>query len=161
MSLREDTAPAPPVRWGLPMGVGGVMPFLIEVQSMRKLLACLPIVLLLFGACASKTEESEPQSLTGVAQRQVVVQFDRNGDGYLDLLTLDAYDAELRIVAALDGLPDGEMIDMTAVLEGDRIDPQVADALLLYLADALEVASGTRLDLTDRFGERFTLTIFE
>jgi hypothetical protein len=128
---------------------------------MRTLLLCLPIVLLLFGACASKTEESEPQSLTGIAQRQVVVQYDHNRDGYLDLLTLDAYDAELRIVAALDGLPDGEMIDMTAVLEGDRLDPEVADAILLYLADALEVASGTRLDLTDRFGERFTLTIFE
>jgi hypothetical protein len=160
MSLREDTELPERRRLGLSPWVDGVMPFHIEVQLMRTLLSFLP-VLLLGALVACQSKDSEEASLTGVAQRQVVVQFDRNRDGFLDLLTLNADDAELRIVAALDGLPDGEMVDMTSVLEGDRLDPEIADAILLYLADALDVASGTRLELVDRFGEPFTVTIFE
>ncbi len=102
-----------------------------------------------------------PPPVTSVPQAQeVVVRFDRNGDGQLDLLTLDVTD-DLKIVSALDGSAVGDPIDVTPVLKGTELDPEIVRALKTYLANSLEIASETQLDVVDQNGATVTITIFE
>ncbi len=103
-----------------------------------------------------------PPAVASVSQTQeVVVRFDRNGDDQLDLLTLDTSDENLKIVSALDGSAAGDPVDMTPVLAGTELDPEIVRSLKTYLANSLEVASETQLDVVDQNGETITITIFE
>lgn len=103
-----------------------------------------------------------PSPVTSAPQAQeVVVRFDRNGDDQLDLLTLDTSDENLKIVSALDGSAVGDPVDVTAVLAGTELDPEIVRSLKTYLANSLEVASETQLDVVDQNGETVTITIFE
>ena len=103
-----------------------------------------------------------PPPVTSAPQTQeVVVRFDRNGDDQPDLLTLDTSDENLKIVSAFDGRAVGDPVDVTPVLAGTELDPEIVRSLKTYLANSLEVASETQLDVVDRNGNTVTITIFE
>jgi len=126
----------------------------------------LAVCAVLLPACGGT---SEPAPLSGPGtppvaapqQTQVVLNYDRNGDDLLDLVTVDTATEEFRIVAVLDGSPSGQTVDMTASLAGTALDPSIATALRIHLADSLEVASETRLDVLDGNGNPIPVTVFE
>jgi hypothetical protein len=98
---------------------------------------------------------------TAPQSQEVVVRFDRNGDDEPDLVTLDATDENLKIVSALDGSAAGDPVDVTPVLQGTELDPEIVRSLKTYLANSLDVASETQLDVVDRNGNTVTITIYE
>jgi hypothetical protein len=100
-------------------------------------------------------------SVTSVAQERLVVQMDYNGDEEPDVLTLDTSETPFKVVEALQGTPAGEPVDVTAVLGGQALDPEISRALAEYLAASFSVASRTEMDVRDANDQLVTLVIFE
>jgi hypothetical protein len=140
----------------------------MESMQFTRASIVLAVCAVVLAACGGT---SEPAPLSGPGtpgatvaapqQTQVVLSYDRNGDDLLDLVTVDAATEEFRIVAVLDGSPSGQTVDMTASLAGTALDPAIATALRIHLADSLEVASETRLDVLDGNGNPIPVTVFE
>lgn len=99
--------------------------------------------------------------VASVAQDRLVVQLDYNGDDAPDVLTLDTSSTPFEVVEALEGTPGGDPIDVTDVLSGQTIDPEVSRALAEYLANSFSVATRTELDVRDANDQLITLVIFE
>jgi hypothetical protein len=91
----------------------------------------------------------------------VVVRYDQDADGNPDLLTLDKTETPFTVVEALAGTDDGGSVVVTEKLGGRPIDPAISDALASYLAESLEVASETDLEVVDSSGSEISITVFE
>lgn len=98
---------------------------------------------------------------SSVAQERLVVQMDINGDDEPDVLTLDTSETPFAVVEALQGTAGGEPIDVTGVLGGQTIDPEISRALAEYLANSFSVATRTELDVRDANDQLITLVIYE
>ena len=99
--------------------------------------------------------------VTSVAQERLVVQMDYNGDDAPDVLTLDTSEMPFTIVEALEGTVGGVPVDVTDVLGGQTIDPEISRALAEYLANSFSVATRTEMDVRDANDQLITLVIFE
>jgi hypothetical protein len=99
--------------------------------------------------------------VASAAQDRLVVQMDYNGDDAPDVLTLDTSEAPFTIVEALEGTAGGDPVDVTDVLAGQAIDPEVSSALAEYLAGSFSVATRTELDVRDANDQLITLVIYE
>jgi len=107
------------------------------------------------------TPPIDGSNVTSVAQERLVVQMDFNGDESPDVLTLDTSEAPFTVVEALQGTAGGVPVDVTDVLGGQAIDPEVSRALAEYLATSFSVATRTELDVRDTNDQLVTLVIFE
>jgi hypothetical protein len=96
-----------------------------------------------------------------VAQERLVVQMDINGDEAPDVLTLDTSETPFQVVEALQGTAGGDPVDVTDVLGGQAIDPEISRALAEYLATSFSVATRTELDVRDANDQLVTLVIYE
>jgi hypothetical protein len=101
------------------------------------------------------TIESVPQ------ESQVVVRYDHNGDTLPDVLTLDTSRSPFRIVEVLEGTDSGDPVDRSAFLRDRPIEPAISGAVPSYLAESMQVASETDLDVTNLSGDSVTVTVFE
>jgi hypothetical protein len=99
--------------------------------------------------------------VTSVAQERLVVQLDYNGDDAPDVLTLDTSETPFTVVEALEGSAGGVPVDVTDVLGGQTIDPEISRALAEYLANSFSVATRTELDVRDANDQVITLVIYE
>ena len=90
--------------------------------------------------------------------QEVVVSFDINNDEDPDTLTIDA---EGRIVEAIETTAGGAPADTTDTRKGQAIDPNIADAVRAHLDKSIELASETRLEVTDTHGRTVTVRVFE
>lgn len=93
-------------------------------------------------------------------EEHVVVQYDEDQDGNLDVLTLDPAAEPLAIVAGLRGTDLGDLVEAPE-LEGKAVDGAIADALRDYLASSLELDAQTELEVTDSLGRQLTIVVFE
>jgi len=100
-------------------------------------------------------------NVTSVAQERLVVQMDYNGDDAPDVLTLDTSEAPFKVVEALQGTAGGVPVDVTDVLGGQTIDPEISRALAEYLTNSFSVATRTELDIRDANDQLVTLVIYE
>ena len=102
-----------------------------------------------------------PSGPVPVAQNEggVVIRLDRNADGVADLVTLDTTTFE--ITEALDGGAGGGSIDVTDLLKGTALDPAITEAVSNYLANSIDLASETQLELQDSKGNAVLVTVFE
>ncbi|MHC4492528.1 MAG: hypothetical protein ACYTDU_12980 [Planctomycetota bacterium] len=107
------------------------------------------------------TPPTAGSDVTSVAQERLVVQMDYNGDDAPDVLTLDTSEAPFTVVEALQGTAGGVPVDVTDVLGGQTIDPEISRALAEYLATSFSVATRTELDVRDANDQLVTLVIFE
>ena len=98
---------------------------------------------------------------TSVAQERLVVQMDYNGDDAPDVLTLDTSETPFTVVEALEGSAGGDPVDVTDILGGQAIDPEISRALAEYLANSFSVATRTELDVRDAKDQVITLVIYE
>ncbi|MHC4817107.1 MAG: hypothetical protein ACYTF8_03465 [Planctomycetota bacterium] len=129
------------------------------------------LVAALVGCGASGTTTTMPtttttpptggSAVTSVAQERLVVQMDINGDEAPDVLTLDTSETPFQVVEALQGTAGGDPVDVTDVLGGQPIDPEISRALAEYLATSFSVATRTELDVRDANDQLITLVIFE
>jgi hypothetical protein len=122
------------------------------------------LVVALVGACGGGGSSSSSSSGGAQAQTQadsVVVGFDHNGDGALDLLTLDLGTEPLTIVEGLEGDGQGAYTDQTSRLKGDRIDATLSTALKSYLAGSLKAGEETQLELVDSSGSNVTVIVYQ
>lgn len=99
--------------------------------------------------------------VTSVAQERLVVQMDYNGDDAPDVLTLDTSEAPFKVVEALQGTAGGAPVDVTDVVGGQTIDPEISRALAEYLTNSFSVATRTELDVRDANDQLVTLVIYE
>lgn len=113
------------------------------------------------GGNPAPTPTPTPNPPAVVQENHVVVRYDLNGDAEPDLVTLDADKTPFEIVAALEGTPNGDAVDMTDLRKGQPIDPAVSEALANYLANSFQVGVETDLDLADENGNPVSVTIFE
>jgi len=113
------------------------------------------------------TTKTTPPIVTGggevasVAQERLVVQMDYNGDDAPDVLTLDTSETPFTIVEALEGSAGGDPVDVTDVLAGQTIDPEISRALAEYLVNSFSIATRTELDVRDANDQLITLVIYE
>ncbi|MHC4971505.1 MAG: hypothetical protein ACYTG3_04170 [Planctomycetota bacterium] len=128
------------------------------------------LVAALVGCGASGTTTTVPttttpptggSAVTSVAQERLVVQMDINGDEAPDVLTLDTSETPFQVVEALQGTAGGDPVDVTDVLGGQAIDPEISRALAEYLATSFSVATRTELDVRDANDQLVTLVIYE
>jgi len=102
----------------------------------------------------------QPQ-VEGLAQQSLVVQYDHNGDGEPDWLTVDTSESPFTIVEVLEGVPNAQPFDATAVAAGTPIDPEISQALADHIANSLNVVERTELDVRDAAGEPVRVVVFE
>ena len=129
---------------------------------MRLLMAALAA----FGlaACGGGGSDAITSSAPTSSEAQatpLVVEIDVTGDETPDVLTLDTTETPFRIVEAIQGVQNGKPIDATGLLAGQTIDPDLSEALAKHLADSLNVASRTELELVDSQGRTIPVTVFE
>ncbi len=105
-----------------------------------------------------KTTPPSPASTDG----QFAVQFDYNDDEHQDMLTLDSTVQPMRIVSVMDGGPNGTFTDTSAALRpGQSIDASLSSGLATYLANSIDVGSGTEVQIRDSMGRDVTVTVYE
>jgi len=111
-------------------------------------------------ACGSGSDPAgAPGDIAALPQQdQVVVSYDLNGDEFPDTLTIDLSGT---ILEAIESTAGGEVRDATDLLQGQKVDPAIADAVAAHIANSVALASGTRLDLLDSSGNAVTVTVFE
>jgi hypothetical protein len=128
------------------------------------------LVAALVGCGASGTTTTLPTTtppptggsdVTSVAQERLVVQMDYNGDDAPDVLTLDTSQTPFQVVEALEGTAGGVPVDVTDLLAGQTIDPEISRALAEYLSTSFSVATRTELDVRDANDQLVTLVVFE
>jgi len=112
-------------------------------------------------ACGGSGGGTAGAPVTSAPQNQLVVELDMNGDNEPDILTLDTSETPFRILEAIQGVPNGEPLDATGAFAGQPIDAALSDALAKHLADSLNVASRTELELIDSIGRTVPVTVFE
>ena len=101
---------------------------------------------LAWAGCGSGGGSSSDGSPTlSAAPQTMVVQYDHNGDGELDFLTLDVSEAPFRILELLEGVSDGAPVDKSALFQGQAIDPAISQALADHLASSFNL--GERVEL--------------
>jgi len=119
------------------------------------------------GTTATVPTTTTPPTVSGggdvasVAQERLVVQLDYNGDDAPDVLTLDTSKSPFTVVEALEGTAGGVPVDVTDVLSGQPIDPEISRALAEYLASSFSIATRTELDVRDANDQLITLVIYE
>ena len=126
-------------------------------------LACLAF---LFGACgggdggigASSTVATH--ALGASEDALLVVRYDLDRDGHLDVLTLDVTASTMQVVEALQGRGDGRLVDATTSWAGRRVPAELARVLRTYRSRSYAVASETELDLL-LDGEPVFLSVLE
>jgi hypothetical protein len=91
----------------------------------------------------------------------LVVMYDVTGDGNPDVLTLDRTTDPYTIREAIVATDAGPSVDRTDQLKGTTIDPDVSRALADWMANTVDVASGSRLNVVDSAGRETTVTIYE
>lgn len=97
-----------------------------------------------------------------VPQQSTVVQLDHDGDGELDLLTLDTSRTPYVIYEAIyGGSAGGDPVEMTDVLRGTELDIDVSNALASYQAGSFNVGARTELDVADSAGHPVRVVVFE
>ncbi|MHC4848443.1 MAG: hypothetical protein ACYTEG_08315 [Planctomycetota bacterium] len=96
---------------------------------------------------------AEPQTL--------VVQYDRDDDGELDWVTLDTTTQPFTVVEALQGTANGDPLDMTDLLAGTPIDPDLSLALADHLARSFAVGERTELEVLLGGARRMTVAVLD
>lgn len=97
-----------------------------------------------------------------VAQQTSVVQMDHDGDGELDLLTLDTSRTPYRILEAIyAGAGGADPVDVTDSLRGVELDIDVSNALADYFASSFAVDARTELDVAGAGGNPVKVVVFE
>ncbi len=106
---------------------------------------------------SASTEDIAAQS----QENSVVVGYDHNGDGYLDMLTLDLGAEPLTILEALEGDGQGGYVDRTDALAGQAIDTALSASIKDYVASTIELGGQTELELTDTSGNSVLVVIYQ
>ena len=112
--------------------------------------------------CGSGGGAATPSATPQTAQPEtMVVQYDRNDDGEPDWVTLDTSSSPFRVIEAVHGAANGEPLDMTDVLLGTSIDPDLSQALADHLARSFDVNTRTELEVLLTEGGRIGVSILD
>lgn len=112
--------------------------------------------------CGGGSGAATPVATPQTAQPEtMVVQYDRNGDGEPDWITLDTSTSPFRIIEAMHGAADGEPLDMTDVLAGSSIDPDLSQALADHFARSFDVNTRTELEVLLSQNRRISVAVLD
>ena len=98
---------------------------------------------------------------TAAPEDQVVAAYDHNNDGFQDLLTLNPSASPMQILGAIEGQAGGGFVDVSAQLAGQPIDANISAAISNYLANSVELGTGTDLEVQDVSGRELVVTVYE
>ena len=126
----------------------------------------LALALLLTAGCggggADLASPTAPLGAVAVAPAKnlVVIRYDHDLDGNPDLLTVDADRRPLEIVEALRGTIDGDAAVATEEFAGQRLAPEIDEALANHLTESFDLDTETELEVKVG-GETVTITVIE
>lgn len=124
--------------------------------------ALLGVLLVAVGCSSgSGTPAGDPPN-ESAPQQTTVVQMDHDGDGELDLLTLDTSRTPYRILEAIYGGTAGaDPVDVTDSLRGMELDIDLSNALADYFTSSFAVDGRTELDVAGSGGAPVKVVVFE
>jgi len=118
---------------------------LTQIQA-TLILAILPIA-----GCGAGGSSGDVGSTGALAQQTspdpIVVQYDRNGDGQTDWVALDPTTSPMQIIEAMDGVIDGDPIDVTDLVLGTPIDADISAAIAEHRATSFDVSGYAELEI--------------
>ena len=126
---------------------------------MRHLSLCLLLAVGL-PACGGGDSAAPGGSLSAEPQT-MVVQYDRDDDGEPDWVTLDTTTQPFTVVEAMHGPANGDPLDMTDLLAGTAIDPDLSLALADHLARSFAIGERTELEVLLGGTRRLTVAVLD
>jgi len=126
-----------------------------------RILYLIALLAIALPACGGGVSATPGVGLPTTEAQTMVVQYDRNDDGEPDWVTLDTSTHPFRVVEAVHGAADGDPVDMTDLLAGTSIDPDLSQALAGHLARSFDIDMRTEIEVLLAEGRRLSVAVLD
>jgi hypothetical protein len=114
-----------------------------------------------FTGCGGGAAPGGASGQLATEAQTMVVQYDLDDDGEPDWVTLDTSTSPFQVVEAVHGTTDGEPVDITDLLAGTPIEPELSQALADHLARSFDVDQRTELEVLLSGDRRVSVTVLD